>query len=396
MSWASYFPEQLTEKPVGLVALTGLDVERNPSHKAILDTFSQHRKPDRLPLRFVRNAVDHEYPKCKTKRTSYEWYIPKGILKCGWLRKHLVLSWFLRLRLGRSAIPREANRMRLRVRVVRECLAGRLTSVAVVLLQRKPALPPRRRSKRKRARAQPVLGLRPESESPTEHLYGYIIRLESAFFDLSQNYYHQEARRVKSHRDNLNKISHQLLFVRHQFKVAFYNELKQDQAAALKHYKECYTHILDLRLHEKHILETKVIAGFVNYKICKLLFQKNAMDAIKQFKAFTDYFKDRKRTVWRAVQRGRETGPERCADAASGIYFQEAARHAIMRKTHSQKLCRFVDLSDRPNPLADLNNLDFYGQRPWRQGNQSFDPPDYGKERDGIQALQNEELKVDL
>uniref|UniRef100_A0A1I8GRX4 Foie-gras_1 domain-containing protein n=1 Tax=Macrostomum lignano TaxID=282301 RepID=A0A1I8GRX4_9PLAT len=423
MSWASYFPEQLTEKPVGLVALTGLDVERNPSHKAILDTFSQHRKPDRLPLRFVRNAVDHEYPKCKTKRTSYEWYIPKGILKCGWLRKHLVLVpslvvVFFDLDWDDPQFREKQIECASRVRVVRECLAGRLTSVAVVLLQRKPALPLEEdlSAKERAPSLCSACDLNPNHLFvlvQTEHLYGYIIRLESAFFDLSQNYYHQEARRVKSHRDNLNKISHQLLFVRHQFKVAFYNELKQDQAAALKHYKECYTHILDLRLHEKHILETKVIAGFVNYKICKLLFQKNAMDAIKQFKAFTDYFKDRvgmmelafEHYSWLSKQN--ELFGELFNEAVKlglsavqmqhpGIYFQEAARHAIMRKTHSQKLCRFVDLSDRPNPLADLNNLDFYGQRPWRQGNQSFDPPDYGKERDGIQALQNEELKVDL
>uniref|UniRef100_A0A1I8F326 Foie-gras_1 domain-containing protein n=1 Tax=Macrostomum lignano TaxID=282301 RepID=A0A1I8F326_9PLAT len=415
MSWASYFPEQLTEKPVGLVALTGLDVERNPSHKAILDTTGS---PTDFPLRFVRNAVDHEYPKCKTKRTSYEWYIPKGILKCGWLRKHLVLVpslvvVFFDLDWDDPQFREKQIECASRVRVVRECLAGRLTSVAVVLLQRKPALPPRRRSKRKRARAQPVLGLRPESESPVRAGADRAsLRLHYSVGErllrLVPELLPSGARRVKSHRDNLNKISHQLLFVRHQFKVAFYNELKQDQAAALKHYKECYTHILDLRLHEKHILETKVIAGFVNYKICKLLFQKNAMDAIKQFKAFTDYFKDRvgmmelafehyswlskqNETVWRAVQRGRETGLSAVQMQHPGIYFQEAARHAIMRKTHSQKLCR-----DRPNPLADLNNLDFYGQRPWRQGNQSFDPPDYGKERDGIQALQNEELKVDL
>ena len=48
-----------------------------------------------------------------------------------------------------------------------------------------------------------------------------------------------------------------------------------------------------------------------------------------------------------------------------------------------------------PDPLELLNNLDYYGQRPWRQGHQSIDPPDALKERDGIQALQNMELKVD-
>jgi len=34
--------------------------------------------------------------------------------------------------------------------------------------------------------------------------------LENAFYELSQSYYHAEARRVKSHRDFLNKTTHQV------------------------------------------------------------------------------------------------------------------------------------------------------------------------------------------
>ena len=52
-----------------------------------------------------------------------------------------------------------------------------------------------------------------------ENLSGYITRLETAFYELAQNYYHQEIRNVKSHRDYLNKTTHLYLFVRHQFKV---------------------------------------------------------------------------------------------------------------------------------------------------------------------------------
>lgn len=39
--------------------------------------------------------------------------------------------------------------------------------------------------------------------------------------------------------------------------------------------------------------------------------------------------------------------------------------------------------------------MEFYGQRPWRAGNLSVQPPDPVKERDGILALQyNEKFKV--
>lgn len=67
-----------------------------------------------------------------------------------------------------------------------------------------------------------------------DHLQGYIVRLETAFYDLAQNYYHTEAKNVKSHRDHLNKTTHQYLFVRHQFKMGFLYELKQDNHTAHK------------------------------------------------------------------------------------------------------------------------------------------------------------------
>lgn len=59
-------------------------------------------------------------------------------------------------------------------------------------------------------------------------------RLENAIFDLTKFYYQQAIRLVKSHKDQLNKTTHQFLFVRHQFKLAFFSELKQDSAIALK------------------------------------------------------------------------------------------------------------------------------------------------------------------
>lgn len=59
-------------------------------------------------------------------------------------------------------------------------------------------------------------------------------RLETAFYDLAQNFYHHEYRNVKGHRDQLTKNVHQYLFVRHQFKMAFLNELKQEQHLAQK------------------------------------------------------------------------------------------------------------------------------------------------------------------
>ena len=37
-----------------------------------------------------------------------------------------------------------------------------------------------------------------------------VVRLENAFYELAQNYYQTEARRVKAHKEFLNKTTHQV------------------------------------------------------------------------------------------------------------------------------------------------------------------------------------------
>lgn len=67
-----------------------------------------------------------------------------------------------------------------------------------------------------------------------DHLQGYAVRLEAAFYDLAHAFYQAEIRHIKSHREHLIKLNHQYLIVRHQFKMAFLNELKQDNDTAHK------------------------------------------------------------------------------------------------------------------------------------------------------------------
>lgn len=45
-------------------------------------------------------------------------------------------------------------------------------------------------------------------------------------------------------------------------------------------------------------------------------------------------------------------------------------------------------VSSISDPLQGLSSLEYYGQRPWRPGKLSAEPPDMKKEKDGIQALQ--------
>ncbi len=59
--------------------------------------------------------------------------------------------------------------------------------------------------------------------------------MESALSELAKLYYQHECKVIKAHRELLNKTTHQLLYVRHQFKIAFFSELKQDPNTALKY-----------------------------------------------------------------------------------------------------------------------------------------------------------------
>ncbi|KAJ8416548.1 hypothetical protein AAFF_G00358360 [Aldrovandia affinis] len=365
-------PPELCCRPMAFVALTGLDVVYNAIHRAIWDAFCANRRADRVPISFKVLPGDHEYPKCRTKRTSYEWYIPKGILKTGWMNKHLnlvpaLVVLFYELDWDESQWKEKQSECATKVEIVRTSLQGRNTKVAVVLIQKKTPLPP----------GEDVsLFVLPH----TDHLVGYIIRLENAFYEHAQTYYYTEIRRVKSHKEFLNKTTHQLLFVRHQFKIAFFSELKQDTQNALKYYRTAYTLIHELRAHETNMLEIKTMAGFINYKICRLCFQHNTpLDAIAQFRKHIDLCKKKigsaelafEHTAWMSKQfqsfgdlfdEAIKLGLTAIQTQNPGFYYQQAAYYAQERKQQATHLC--------------------------------IDPPDPEKEKGGILALQVKEREV--
>lgn len=63
----------------------------------------------------------------------------------------------------------------------------------------------------------------------------FCFSLENAFYELAQNFYYHEYRRlVKILKDPQNKTTYHYLTVRHQFKMGFFNEMKQDLQTAYK------------------------------------------------------------------------------------------------------------------------------------------------------------------
>ncbi|XP_059377909.1 trafficking protein particle complex subunit 11 [Carassius carassius] len=418
-------PPELCCRPMAFVALTGLDVVYNAIHRAIWDAFCTNRRADRVPISFKVLAGDHEYPKCRTKRTSYEWYIPKGILKTGWMNKHLnlvpaLVVLFHELDWDDPQWKEKQSECATKVEIVRTSLQGRNTKVAVVLIQKKTPLPPGEDLVASE-RASALCGACDLSGKSlfvlphTDHLVGYIIRLENAFYEHAQTYYYNEIRRVKSHKEFLNKTTHQLLFVRHQFKMGFFSELKQDTQNALKYYRTAYSLVQELRTHETNVLEIKTMAGFINYKICRLCFQHNTpLDAIAQFRKHIDLCKKKigsaelafEHTAWMSKQfqsfgdlfdEAIKLGLTAIQTQNPGFYYQQAAYYAQERKQQARQLCSHEPGVGYPaaDPLETTSGaLDFYGQRAWRQGHQSIDPPDSEKEKQGILALQVKERDV--
>lgn len=418
-------PPELCCRPMAFVALTGLDVVYNAIHRAIWDAFCVNRRADRVPISFKVLPGDHEYPKCRTKRTSYEWYMPKGILKTGWMNKHLnlvpaLVVLFYELDWDDPQWKEKQSECATKVEIVRTSLQGRNTKVAVVLIQKKTPLPPGEDLVASE-RASSLCGACDLSGKSlfvlphTDHLVGYIIRLENAFYEHAQTYYYNEIRRVKSHKEFLNKTTHQLLFVRHQFKMGFFSELKQDTQNALRYYRTAYSLVHELRAHETNMLEIKTMAGFINYKICRLCFQHNTpLDAIAQFRKHIDLCKKKigsaelafEHTAWMSKQfqsfgdlfdEAIKLGLTAIQTQNPGFYYQQAAYYAQERKQQAAQLCSHETGVGNPAPdpqEAPTGALDFYGQRAWRQGHQSIDPPDPEKEKQGILALQVKERDV--
>ncbi|XP_045142506.1 trafficking protein particle complex subunit 11 [Echinops telfairi] len=295
------------------------------------------------------------------ERTSYEWYIPKGILKTGWMNKHLNLVPALVVVFYELDWDEP-----------QQSLQGRNTKVAVVLIQKKTPLP------------------------PEFVVFGIMFEM-------------------------LGDTTKFLLFVRHQFKIAFFSELKQDTQNALKNYRTAYNLVHELRAHETNILEIKTMAGFINYKICRLCFQHNTpLDAIAQFRKHIDLCKKKigsaelsfEHAAWMSKQfqafgdlfdEAIKLGLTAIQTQNPGFYYQQAAYYAQERKQLAKTLCNhekfFFEGTDLSQGVCTYNVdvKDLCSVSYLKMGcvlYTGFDLSDPEKEKVGVLAIQLKERNV--
>lgn len=63
---------------------------------------------------------------------------------------------------------------------------------------------------------------------------------------------------------------------------------------ACRHYNQAYEWLEEIRLFDTNCMEIKTVAGFLNHKICKLMFNVGSpRDAITQFRTHIDKYRSR-------------------------------------------------------------------------------------------------------
>lgn len=400
--------------------MLGLDIANKSTHKSVWEAFSLNRRTDRTPLHFRHLSSDFQIPPMKQKRQSYEWYIPKGILKANWITKYLynipaLVVLFYDLDWNDTNWGEKKTELAAKVQTLKTVLSGRNTRVALVLIQSGISVPGEDTGAAEKAATLCAacdlpakhLFVLPHSDA---HLLGYTVRLETALSEIAWSFYLGEIKGVRAHRDFLNKTNHSLLFVRHQFKLGFLNEMRNDRQTAIKHYAQCYHHLLDLRSTDTNLHEIRIVAAIVNYKICRLDFALNLpRDAIAQFRRHIDLFRQRtgpkelifEHYAWLSKQyqifgdvfeEAVRLGLPAVQTQHPGFYYQQAAQYAVLRRKTALQVCKDVTA-----PVSDLlegwNELEFYGQRPWRPGKHSLEPPEQQREAEGIREVQYHEVK---
>lgn len=413
-------PPEVTTPPCALIGMMGLDITNKATHKAVWEAFALNRRTDRTPLHFRHLSSDFQLPPMKQKRQSYEWYIPKGILKSNWISKYLyhvpaLVVLFHDLDWNDTNWTEKKNDLASKVQTLKTVLGGRNSRVALVLIQSGISVPGEDTGAAEKAATLCTacdlpakhLFVLPHSDA---HLLGYTVRLENALSEIGWSFYLGEVKGVRAHRDFLNKTNHTLLFVRHQFKLGFLNEIRNDPQTAIKHYAQCYHLLLDLRSTDTNLHEIRIVAAVVNYKICRLDFALNLpRDAIGQFRRHIDVFRQRtgpmelifEHYAWLSKQyqifgdvfeEAVRIGLPAVQTQHPGFYYQQAAQYAVLRRKTALQVCKDVTA-----PVSDLlegwNKLEFYGQRPWRPGKHSLEPPEQQREAEGIKEVQYHELK---
>lgn len=368
-------------KPVvGLVGASGM-------HKTIMEGF-----PGSHPLHAISMSTPgYCLPTKKAKRASYEGYEPLGLVKTNWIQKHLKLIPAVCLLLveiddGQVGDYFEANIESL-VTSVRE-LPGcpQLMKFMLVLVSHDQSGSSTDQSQlqerftRLTKRVSSLDGSKNVCFLTTTSFKTSMKKLEAQAWEMAHNVYKAMGKNVKSYKHKVSKATQQPLYVRHHFKIAFYAEMANDDASALKYYQSSYSFLKQLHFTPTgaYALEIKAVAGLLNYKICsKIMKLKGPAEAVEQFQSHLDSFQHTTGPVelpfchdwWVSLQYLKFAGlldsvSEKLKTQSqrynSGFFYQTAARYAKIRKESAQR-SQVMMMTTLPDP-SSFSPPEYLGQ----------------------------------
>jgi len=295
----------LLQRARGLVKIHGLDAENDEVHKKVWSALVKGRQEDNVPLQYqLVSDTKAVFPerKEKVKRHSVatdEDYIPDGIIKANWVKKHkeavpsVVVIFFNLEWQAEDWATREEECADL-INGIRTAAQGRYTRLVAVLLQANPLADGDPLVEERAVSLRNACQLKTRSSlfalpSQDKSLESMVIRLESAFFELSVKYYEQSEVSVKQQIESLSHATETIITARYLFKCGYFCELRQQRQAALKAYSQMYSTLRDAQGTGVPLAEIKSVAGLVVAKVCQLHFAvQKPKDALL---AFRDHMK---------------------------------------------------------------------------------------------------------
>uniref|UniRef100_A0A7I4YAL7 Foie-gras_1 domain-containing protein n=1 Tax=Haemonchus contortus TaxID=6289 RepID=A0A7I4YAL7_HAECO len=399
-------------RPQQLIFLTGLDPNNRESHSALVSTFGV-RSQDRPPLNLRLVSAELELPLGSEKLTG------RGILRRDWPSKYLdrvpaLIVLFLDLDWDHPSWSEKKTEAESKCASLRSSATHGSRLAVVLLQQRAVPIPSDDPLATERAHelcqicrltprqlfVVPMLG----------DLAGYVSKLESAFHELAQGFYQQKLKTIRARSIPNNSPA---LVVRQLFKLAFISELRQDTHTAYRNYRLAYEQCKD---HMESwdgvdIFEWRTVVGILNYKICELCFLHNmAVEAINQMRRHQAIFfagptgiypspqlANIELQLWNAKQcwhfaqlfeQAVVNGLTALATLNPGTHLGLAASlYSAVNKNilALKKSSPITKPYPVPDPMANIQNTVFFGQRPWRIGYDRLAPPNV--EEDAVTAI---------
>eukprot|EP01059_Diplonema_ambulator_P004421 TRINITY_DN1411_c0_g1_i1.p1 TRINITY_DN1411_c0_g1~~TRINITY_DN1411_c0_g1_i1.p1 ORF type:complete len:1200 (+),score=233.94 TRINITY_DN1411_c0_g1_i1:62-3661(+) len=300
-----------TARPVPMVALYGTgDLEKKLA--GLVGQCRQQYSGMAFGFRHIENG---DVMPRKKERRSYDGYIPAGILKSNWCRKHQEAIFgcvMIVLDMDQAANKEifEASAEAIMDKLKQQ-LKGRQTKILLILTTAAERFP----YYDKPETCQSVLRKKCDLEANknisllhlTQGTMEGVKRILQVGTDFSMQYYKDEAKKIKK----LKESAHRTLQPRHRFKIGYYFEIRGQTDLALRYYGQCYDHIRTLSPDQFSISEIKTVAEIVMFRTCllRLLYDEGAKvgPAARIFKDHMTWYRDAERSFPKPSQRGKSS-----------------------------------------------------------------------------------------